>query len=139
MFGADSIGTGHKHMEIACTMCQIVTVLSCRQEDNLIFKEHGHMKNLIVSAAVICLAVSSTSFASDYINQEQRQAAFCGKTFDGKNEESGFGCVTGIVVLAASCCIVVVKMTIGDFCGLCHLQSQNLSVVDCNFCVNNCS
>ena len=47
------------------------------------------MKKLISSAALIFLATSSLSLASDYMTGDQRQTAFCGKTFDGKNEFSG--------------------------------------------------
>ncbi|NNJ91675.1 MAG: hypothetical protein HKP55_08375 [Gammaproteobacteria bacterium] len=58
------------------------------------------MKKIIVSVALIFLAASSTTFASDYMNQEQREAKFCGKTFNGKNEISGW---TYKVHVDASC------------------------------------
>lgn len=47
------------------------------------------MKKLITSIALVCLAASTNSIASDYMNIEQRQAAFCGKTWNGENVKNG--------------------------------------------------
>jgi len=58
------------------------------------------MKQLIAYAVLICLAASPITYASDYMNQEQREATFCGKTFNGKNEISGW---TYKVHVDASC------------------------------------
>jgi len=58
------------------------------------------MKKLIATTAIICLAASSASYASDYMNQEQRQATFCGKTFNGENVMNG---MTFKIHLDASC------------------------------------
>jgi len=47
------------------------------------------MKKLITAIALVCLAISTNSFASDFMNLEQRQATFCGKTFNGENVKNG--------------------------------------------------
>jgi hypothetical protein len=47
------------------------------------------MKKISSFLAFSLLVVSPFSFAEEFMNQEQRQAAFCGKTFDGENLITG--------------------------------------------------
>lgn len=72
------------------------------------------MKKLIATTAMICLAASSASYASDYMNQEQREATFCGKTFDGRNEFSGW---TFKVHIDGSCKNNTIRYLTGDKAG----------------------
>ncbi len=72
------------------------------------------MKKLFTSVVLICLSASSAAFASDYMNQEQRQATFCGKTFDGKNEVTG---VTFKIHLDSACKTSTIHLLTGKKAG----------------------
>ncbi len=41
------------------------------------------MRKIVLSTATALILVSPAPYAGDFMNKEQRQATFCGKTFDG--------------------------------------------------------
>ena len=47
------------------------------------------MKKTFLITAMSLILISQISYAEDFMNKEQRQAAFCGKTFDGENLING--------------------------------------------------
>jgi len=47
------------------------------------------MRKILLNTAIALILVSPTSYAQDFMNKEQRQATFCGKTFDGEVLSSG--------------------------------------------------
>jgi hypothetical protein len=47
------------------------------------------MRKIVSSAAMALILASPISYAGEFMTKEQRQATFCGKTFDGKNLISG--------------------------------------------------
>ena len=47
------------------------------------------MRKLLSNTAIALILASPTSYAEDFMNKEQRQATFCGKTFDGEVLSSG--------------------------------------------------
>ena len=47
------------------------------------------MKKTFLITAMSLILISQISYAEDFMNKEQRQAAFCGKTFDGENLITG--------------------------------------------------
>ena len=46
-------------------------------------------QNIILITAIALIVVSPASYAEDYMNKEQRQTTFCGKTFDGEILSTG--------------------------------------------------
>ena len=47
------------------------------------------MRKILLNTAIALILASPISYAEDFMNKEQRQATFCGKTFDGENLISG--------------------------------------------------
>lgn len=47
------------------------------------------MRKLLLNTAMALIVASPVSYAEEFMNKEQRQATFCGKTFDGENLISG--------------------------------------------------
>jgi len=47
------------------------------------------VRKILLNTAIALIAASPISYAEDFMNKEQRQATFCGKTFDGENLISG--------------------------------------------------
>ena len=47
------------------------------------------MSKISLNTAIALILASPISYAEDFMNKEQRQATFCGKTFDGEVLSSG--------------------------------------------------
>ena len=47
------------------------------------------MRKILLNTAIALILASPLSYAGDFMNKEQRQATFCGKTFDGEVLSSG--------------------------------------------------
>ena len=60
-------------------------------EDSIInyFQGMKIMRKILLNTAIALILASPVSYAEDFMNKEQRQATFCGKTFDGKVLSSG--------------------------------------------------
>lgn len=47
------------------------------------------MRKLLLNTAMALIVAAPVSYAGEFMDKEQRQATFCGKTFDGENLISG--------------------------------------------------
>ena len=47
------------------------------------------MRKILLYTAIALIVASPISYAEDYMNKEQRQTTFCGKTFDGEILSTG--------------------------------------------------
>ena len=103
------------------------------KKNELLFKEKGNMKKLIILVALVCLAVSTNSFASDYMNRDQRQATFCGKTFNGENVKNG---MTFKVYLDTECKTSTIHFLTGKKTGEIHERKVVESYPNGEQCLN---
>jgi len=77
------------------------------------------MKKLVTSIALVCLAISTNSFASEFMNLEQRQATYCGKTINGENVKNG---MTFKVYIDAECKTNTIHFIKGKRAGQTHVR-----------------
>ena len=92
------------------------------------------MKKIITSVAFICLASSATTiYASDFMNLEQRQATFCGKTYNGENVKNG---MTFKVYLDAECKTSTIHFLTGKKEGQTHIRKVVESYPNGETCMN---
>lgn len=71
-------------------------------------------KTALAFAMTLGTSMPTASFSGDYLSADQREAVFCGKTFDGQNTQSGW---TFKVYSHDSCDKISIRYLTGDWAG----------------------